>query len=128
MGILEAILIKVVSILFLLAFMRPLFRYGLSHNKFKVDGFMFKLATIVNTRHQIIGKLCLLTALIHGLIGNVKILSFNWGTICFVAIIISIIPCRFHKEGKKDKPRLLHILLSIVAFGTFVTHIVMSNI
>lgn len=128
MLILDSILQKLSTILFLLAIILPLFKKGLENNKYKEGKFMFKLATFLDKRHVPIGGLALLLALVHGIIGGVPIISFNWGTICLAAIILSFIPCAFHKEGKKDAGLILHILLSVPALAAFVLHIVLESL
>lgn len=126
--IINGILLKVSTILFLLAMLVAFFKVGLDRGKFKEDKGMYKLAMFIDKRHILLGKLAILMSLVHGIVSPVKVLSENWGTYCFAIIVLACIPCAFHKEGKKDLGLILHKILSILAFIAFVLHIVLESI
>lgn len=126
--IINGILSKVSAILFLLAMAVVFFKPELTKGKFKEGKTMHKIAVFIDKRHVILGKLALLLSLVHGIVSPVKVLSANWGTYCFAIIVLSCIPCAFHKEGKKDLGLILHKILSIFAFVAFVLHIVLESL
>ena len=126
MNILNAILLKIATICFLLSILFPLF--GLIIRKSKKQRIIYKLAKFSNTYHEYLGKAALLIAVVHGVISDVKFFSFNFGTICIVLIVISIIPSAFHKKEENDIWRKLHIGLSVLPFIAFVLHIVLESL
>jgi|GEM_PF-2229724 len=74
--------------------------------------------------HEILGGLLFITSLVHGILSSAKLLSFNWGTASFVAILLLGASCSFKKEENVEKWRIPHRIVGILAVAFLIVHLI----
>ena len=72
-----------------------LIRIATDKKWFKEGSKLYEFHEKMKKPHEMLGALLVITALVHGILSSAKILSFNWGTASFVAIILLCISRAF---------------------------------
>ena len=124
MNIISSLLAKVSTILMILTIGIWALRAGIEKGRIKKEGRLGRAYERLKRSHQLMGKLLILAALVHGIMSSEKLFSLNWGTACWAAAIIIGITAAFKKEDNEKLWKAVHRAISILAFALMIVHIV----
>lgn len=124
MNFLNLLLAKVSAILLLATTFVWLLRILVDKGKIKQGSKMYGFTKFLQKYHQIMGKLLLLSAVVHGILSSEKLFSFNFGSLTTAAIFLLALSFAFHKDSNDKAWKIVHRLLSLGTFALFVVHVV----
>jgi len=88
------------------------------------DSFIFKANRALRKNHKWTGIAFLVVAFIHGLFSSEQLLSFNWGSISFLFILIMGLSYLVKREFDRKTWVSMHRFLTLLVAATFFIHLV----
>ncbi len=128
MAIISSILAKISTIALVFATILWIFRIMVEKGMVKKEGKSKRFYEWLKKRHQAIGEVLILSALVHGIVSSDKLFSLNWGTICWIMCILLGATAAFKNNKNEKNWFMLHRGMSIASFVLMVVHIVSVNL
>ncbi len=86
--------------------------------------FLYSLNKVLRKHHKTLGIILVITGLVHGIYSSDSVLSFNWGTVCWVLSLLLGLNWMLRKKLKTKKVWIYyHRILTVIFLLTMIIHI-----